>query len=409
MNRYVCIHGHFYQPPRENPWLGVIEVQDSAAPYHDWNERITAECYRPELALAHPRRPRAASSDIVNNYARMSFNFGPTLLSWLEVEAAGRLPGRSSTADKQSAARFGGHGSAIAQAYNHIIMPLANRRDKRTQVLWGIGDFEQRFGRRPEGMWLPETAVDLESLDIMAEQGIKFTILAPHQARASAPAGQAQWQDVTDGRTRPQAALPRELALRPQHRRLLLRRPHLPRGRLRGPPGQRRSACVERMLDVFDEHDDSPQLAHIATDGETYGHHHRFGDMALAYALDRIESEGEATLTNYGEYLELLPPAYEVEIAENTSWSCAHGVERWRSDCGCNTGGQPGWNQAWRAPLRGALDWLRDELAPLFENLAGELLSRPLGGARRLHRRHPRPLAAERRGVSRAPRLASAR
>ena len=181
MEHYVCIHGHFYQPPRENPWLEEVELQDSAYPYHDWNERITEECYRPNMA-SRILGPDRKIIDIVNNYSKISFDFGPTLLSWLERHAPDVYQGVID-ADKKSQERFSGHGAAIAQAYNHIIMPLANSRDKRTQIAWGIYDFEHRFGRKPEGMWLPETAVDLETLDILAEYGIKFTILSPHQAK----------------------------------------------------------------------------------------------------------------------------------------------------------------------------------------------------------------------------------
>src|SRR5215211_5606573 len=191
MEKYICIHGHFYQPPRENPWLGAVELQDSAAPYHDWNERITAECYAPNAnsrMLADDGRIRA----IVNNYARISFNVGPTLLAWMERGAPDTYAAILE-ADRDSQRCFGGHGSALAQAYNHVIMPLANARDKRTQVVWGLRDFERRFGRAPEGMWLPETAVDLQTLDLLAGMGIKFTILAPHQASKFRRLGDPNW------------------------------------------------------------------------------------------------------------------------------------------------------------------------------------------------------------------------
>jgi alpha-amylase/alpha-mannosidase (GH57 family) len=362
MQRHLCIHGHFYQPPRENPWLEAVEVQDSARPYHDWNERITAECYAPNAASRILDGEKRIAR-IVNNYAQISFNFGPTLLSWLEQKEP-EVYRSVLDADALSRERFGGHGSAIAQAYNHIILPLANRRDKRTQILWGIADFERRFGRFPEGMWLPETAVDLESLDLLAEAGIRFTILEPHQAR----------QPVDPTR-------PYEVVL-PSGRRIAVffydgavSRAVAFEGLLTS--GER---FADRLLSTVpaDPADmDRDRLVNIATDGETYGHHHRYGEMALSYALHHIESNGWAKLTNYGEYLETHPPEEEVEIVENTSWSCAHGVGRWREDCGCRTGGESGWNQAWRSPLRHALNWLRDHLSPHFEKAAGELFTDP--------------------------------
>lgn len=372
--RYICIHGHFYQPPRENPWLETVELQDSAAPDHDWNERITRECYAPNAA-ARILDEAGWILRIVNNYAGISFDFGPTLLSWLEDKAPA-VYGTILEADRESRARFSGHGSAMAQAYNHPILPLAVVRDKRTQILWGIRDFERRFGRAPEGMWLPETAVDLESLDIMAEQGIKFTILAPHQAKRIRALPEGPWTDVPAGTIDPTRAYDLRLHL---GRRLAIFFYDAPVSRAVAFEGLLSSGdqFVRRLLAAFAGERTGPQLVHIATDGETYGHHHDFGEMALAYALQRLRTSDAARLTNYGEFLERHPPSEEVEIFENTSWSCAHGVERWRSDCGCRTGGDPGWNQAWRAPLREALDWLRDRLAPLFEQAGGRLFKDP--------------------------------
>jgi alpha-amylase/alpha-mannosidase (GH57 family) len=374
MERYICIHGHFYQPPRENPWLEAIELQDSAYPYHDWNERITAECYAPNAAS------RILGGDgrilkIPNNYARISFNFGPTLLAWL-ADKSPELYENIITADRMSRETFSGHGSAMAQAYNHLILPLANSRDRYTQVFWGIRDFEHRFGRQPEGMWLPETAVDLESLDIMAELGVRFTILAPHQARRVRRLGRRQWQDVSGQRIDPTRAY--ELKL-PSGRKINLFFYDGPISRGVAFEGllERGENLAHRLVGAFSHDRRRPQLVHIATDGETYGHHRRHGDMALAYALDYIESEKLARLTNYGEYLEKHPSAFEVEIFENTAWSCAHGVERWWNNCGCNSGRHPDWSQAWRTPLRNALDWLRDLLAPRFEVRAGEFLKDP--------------------------------
>lgn len=371
--KHLCIHCHFYQPPRENPWLETIELQDSAYPYHDWNERINAECYAPNGA-SRILDSEDRISGIVNNYSRISYNFGPTLLSYLQDKA----PGTYSwilEADRESAARFSGHGSAIAQAYNHIIMPLANKRDKITQIRWGIRDFLHRFRRPPEGMWLPETAADNETLDLMAEHGIKFTILAPYQCRRVRRMGSRSWRDTTGGRIDP--TMPYRLRL-PSHRAIDV-------FFYDGPVS--RAVAFEHLLDNGERFAqrlldsaaaaDTPRLIHIATDGETYGHHHRHGEMALSYALRYVEEKESAQLTNYGEYLERHPPTHEVEIFENTAWSCSHGVERWNSNCGCNSGGHPGWNQEWRSPLRQALDWLRDRAAPLYQSRAASLLRDP--------------------------------
>lgn len=372
---YICIHGHFYQPPRENPWLEAVELQESAHPYHDWNERVTAECYARNAASrildAEKRIVRVES-----NYSKISFNFGPTLLTWIEANDP-RLHQAILDADAESQKRFSGHGSALAQAYNYMIMPLANERDKYTQALWGFRDFEYRFRRKPEGMWLPETAVDLQTLEILSGLGIKFTILAPDQAQRVRKIGGHTWKDVSGGRVDPTMAyvLP------------------LPSGKkinvffYDGPIAQavafeglldNGEQFAQRLLGAFSEETRPwPELIHIATDGETYGHHHRYGEMALSYALDYIESKQLAEITNYGEYLERHPPTHAVEILENTSWSCVHGVERWRANCGCNSGSHPGWNQEWRAALREALDWLRDSLSPRFEEKSLPLLKDP--------------------------------
>jgi alpha-amylase/alpha-mannosidase (GH57 family) len=372
-NRFLCIHAHFYQPPRENPWLEEIEIQDSAYPYHDWNERVTAECYATNLT-ARIQDSSNQITRIVNNYAQISFNFGPTLLSWAKVHAPDVYEGVLE-ADRLSAKRFSGHGSAISQAYNHMILPLANRRDKETQVKWGIADFESRFGRRPEAMWLPETAVDLDTLEVLAAEVVSYTILAPRQAKAVRAVGSDAWTDVSGGKIDPSRAYVCRL---PSGRKINL-------FFYDGPVSQ--AVAFEQLLNNgekfaarltggFSDARTGPQLMHIATDGETYGHHHRYGEMALAYALEYMESHNLARVTNYGEFLELSPPTYEVQILEDTSWSCIHGVERWRSNCGCNSG-RAGWNQEWRQPLRSALDWLRDRAAAIFEELGGKLLKDP--------------------------------
>jgi len=374
MERYICVHGHFYQPPRENAWLENIEMQDSAYPYHDWNERITAECYAPNMA-SRILDGEGYITRISNNYARISFNFGPTLLMWLEKNEPEVYQSIIDT-DRESQQTFSGHGSALAQAYNHMIMPLANHRDKYTQVLWGIRDFEHRFKRKPEGMWLPETAVDLETLDIMAGQEIRFTILAPHQAGRVRQIGTANWSDTKNGSIDP--SIPYEINL-PSGRKIniFFYDGSIANDVAFGNLLKSGDSLANRLTGAVSKERTSPQLVHVATDGETYGHHHRFGDMALAFALYHIESNNLAKITNYGQFLEKHPPTHEVEIIENTSWSCAHGIERWRSNCGCNAGRNSNWNQEWRPPLRASLDWLRDSLAPTYGEKARELLKDP--------------------------------
>jgi len=384
-NKYVCIHGHFYQPPRENAWLETVEQQESARPFHDWNERINFECYAPNAA-ARILDTQGWITKIRNNYNRISFNFGPTLLAWLaekDPEAYKLLR----NADKRSRERFGGHGSALAQAHSHLILPLCNYRDKVTQVYWGIRDFEHRFGRYPEGMWLAETAVDTETLEVLASHGIQFTILAPRQAKAirqlieptaanaNTPPAAQEWRGVhaenIDTRRPYWCQLPsgRRIALFFYHGGIAQEVAF--NGLLNSG-----KTFARRMTSLFDENDE-PQIAHIATDGESYGHHHRYGEMALADCLNQIEDGDGATLTNYGQFLKLFPPTFEVQIHEKSSWSCVHGVERWRADCGCNTGGHAGWQQRWRKPLRDTLNWLRDQLAPMFEREGARYLRDP--------------------------------
>jgi alpha-amylase/alpha-mannosidase (GH57 family) len=376
MQKYICIHGHFYQPPRENPWLESVELQDSAAPYHDWNERVTVECYAPN-ATARILEGSGRIEEITNNYSRISFNFGPTLLAWMQDKLP-EIYDAIIAADKQSLQNFSGHGSAMAQVYSHMILPLANAADKYTQVCWGIRDFQQRFGRAPEGMWLSETAADLETLDTLAKLDIKFTVLSPFQASRVREIGKRNWRDVGGGQIDPTRAY---LVRLPEGRSITVFFYDAPVSQAvafeRLLTGGERFA--NRLLSAFDERRQWDQLVHIATDGESYGHHHRHGEMALAYALRHIESGNLARLTNYGEYLERHPATHEAQIHEKSAWSCPHGVARWMADCGCNSGGHSGWKQAWRAPLRQALDWLRDELAPSFEAKAREYLRDPWG------------------------------
>jgi alpha-amylase/alpha-mannosidase (GH57 family) len=355
VNRYVTVHGHFYQPPRENPWTGEVDEEVTARPYHDWNERITAECYLPNAA----------------NYPRMSFNFGPTLLAWLEANAA-ETYGAILAADRASRERHSGHGSALAQAYNHAILPLASTRDKVTQVAWGIRDFEHRFGRRPEGMWLPETAVDDATLEVLAEEGITFTVLAPSQAAAvREPA--SRWLELEGGGIDPRE--PYRVPL-PSGRTIsvFFYDGGLSHAIAFGDLARRGEDFARALLSRLDDRS-GPQLVHVATDGETYGHHFRGADRALAEALERVESSGYAKLTNYAEYLERFPPRLEARIVPNSSWSCAHGVGRWSDDCGCSAGAST--RHPWRRPLREALDWLRDTIAPLYGAAASSLFTDP--------------------------------
>ncbi|MDO9507931.1 MAG: DUF3536 domain-containing protein [Thermovirgaceae bacterium] len=371
--KYVCIHGHFYQPPRENPWTGTVDLQESAAPFHDWNERVTAECYEPNAA-ARILDGAGNVRSIRNNYSMISFNFGPTLLSWMERERPD-VYASILRADAESRGRFLGHGGAIAQGYNHVIMPLANSRDKKTQVIWGIRDFRFRFGRDPEGMWLPEMAVDIETLEIMAAEGIDFTILASHQALSYRETC-GDWIDLPGGVI--DTTVPYWCML-PSGSRIAIffydgRIAHdLAFGNLLDDG----AGFAKRMIDAAPVTGNKENFSHAAVDGETFGHHHRFGDMALAYCLETIEKNQEARLTVYGEFLEKYPPERDVEIVVNTSWSCSHGVERWRSDCGCRAGEHREWNQKWRGPLREAFDGLREVLDPLFEREGAKFFADP--------------------------------
>lgn len=370
--RFLTIHGHFYQPPRENAWLEEIERQPSASPYHDWNERIDVECYAPN-ATARILDERDLIKRVVNNYADISFNFGPTLLSWMEVHARATYDAVL-LADRTSQEKLG-HGSAIAQGYGHAIFPLLDARDKVTQVAWGIADFVHRFGRQPEGMWLPETAVDTATLEVLAAAGIAFTILAPRQARTLRRAGEEEAVPVDE------STLDTRVPYRVE----------LPSGRTIAiffyDGGASQAVAFERLLangqtfaerlrSRFDERE-TPQLVSIATDGETYGHHHRFGEMALAWALSAIASSDDVVLTNYAAFLAAHPPEDVVTIAEATAWSCAHGVGRWKESCGCRMRADS--DQSWRGPLREALDFVRDRLAPWFEERARAFVDDPWG------------------------------
>ncbi len=362
MPRYVCVHGHFYQPPRENPWLETVELQESAAPWHDWNARISSECYS-RNAASRILNDEGYIRKICNNYSRISFNIGPTLLTWLE-ENDSLCYESILEADKLGQKRFSGHGPAMAQVYNHIIMPLASRRDKETQVKWGISDFMKRYNRMPEGMWLAECAVDTETLEVLAENGIAFTVLSPWQAQSVRTKGYGGWQDVSGARIDSRCSYVCNL---PSGRSIaiffydgVLSQKIAFAGLLND------GGNFARELMTANPNPGQPVLCNVATDGESYGHHHKHGDMALAYCLDTIEKSSDAQLTVYGEYLAFYPPEREVKIIENSSWSCAHGVERWQSDCSCGAG-TPNCHHKWRKPLRIAMNYLRDKLADLFE------------------------------------------
>ena len=363
---FLTIHGHFYQPPRENPWLEAIELQDSALPFHDWNERINKECYNPN-SVSKIVDSRNRILDVVNNYEYMSFNFGPTLLSWMEKYAPHTYE-RIIKADMESRAEHKGHGNALAQVYNHIIMPLANEHDKETQIKWGIYDFEYRFGRKPEGIWLAETAVDDDTLRVCEANDIKFVVLSPYQAQKIKKEGDKEWQDVSWGNIDPARSYRYYIKSAPdKYIDLFFYDGAISRSVAFDELLTDGNKFIKRLKDGVSDLRDYPQLINIATDGESYGHHTKFGDMALAYVL-KIKAEEEGfKITNYAEYLSEYKSDYEVDIKQASSWSCFHGVGRWQEDCGCSTGGHPGWNQKWRKPLRNALNYLRDELAKIFE------------------------------------------
>ena len=354
--RSVVIHGHFYQPPREDPWLDLVEREPNAAPFHDWNERIDAECYRAVLA-ARVVGSEGGIRRILNTLEWISYNVGPTLLDWMEREAPATYHGVLA-ADRTSAERLGGHGNAIAMPYHHVILPLASHRDKVTEVRWGIGDFRRRFGRDPVGMWLPETAVDDETLDVVAAEGIAFTILAPRQVKVPPPSGLPGRYRTQNGRTIAvfvyDGAMANDVAF--------------------GPLVRNADLWIQRLLGA-ELPARGPILQSIATDGETYGHHHKFGEMALAATIDALGRHRDVRIENYASFLARHPPAHNLELIAPSSWSCSHGVERWRSDCGCRM--IPDTQQAWRGPLRAALEWLGEELDSLYDTEARHFFEDP--------------------------------
>ena len=373
---FLTVHGHFYQPPRENPWLEAIEQQDSALPFHDWNERINNECYNPN-SVSKIVNSKNQILNVVNNYEYISYNFGPTLLSWME-EFAPLAYERVIKADINSRRAHNGHGNAIAQVYNHMIMPLANERDKQTQVKWGIKDFEYRFGRKPEGIWLAETACDDDTLRVLVENGIKFTILSPYQAQKIRKEGEKTWQDVSWGNIDPARSYRYYIKSAPgKYIDLFFYDGAISRSVAFDELLTDGNKFVNRLKDGISDLRNYPQLVNIATDGESYGHHTKFGDMALAYAMKLRVKDAGFIVTNYAEYLEKYKSDWEVEIKPVSSWSCSHGVGRWSDDCGCSTGGHPGCNKKWRKPLRQALDYLRDEMTTLYHKQGKKFFKNP--------------------------------
>lgn len=367
MTVYMAIHCHFYQPPRENPWTEEIECQDSAEPFHDWNERIDHECFTPN-AWARIVNTKGSVSDIVNNYRYISFNVGPTLMSWLEEKSPATYH-RILDADRQSVIERSGHGNAIAQVYNHMILPLANEQDKITQIKWGLADFSYRFNRQAESIWLAETAVDYKTLEILIDHNIKYLILSPHQAAKCKPLNKnLHWTDVNGGNIDPSRAY-----------RCFVGSRYIDIFFYDGPISRAigfedllhdAKKFINRFSQAVVPSRHHAQIIHAATDGETYGHHKRFGEMALAYAVTKEAKQRNFIVTNYGEYLEKYPPEWEVVIKDVSSWSCAHGVRRWNDNCGCKTGGDPNWHQLWRKPFREALDYVRNQLITIYEQKA---------------------------------------
>ncbi len=404
----VTVHGHFYQPPRENPYLDAIERQASAHPFHDWNERIDKECYRPN-AFARILNDRGEVAGIVNNYEYLSFNIGPTLMSWLERYDE-EVYQRILEADRKSCQRLNGHGNAIAQVYNHIIMPLANERDKQTQIRWGIADFRSRFDRDPEGMWLAETAVDYATLEVLVAEGIRFIVLAPSQAERCRQLpghdnSDPEWREVGGGQidpTRPyRCYLKPELRLAVSHQLSPLSSHNFSRGNGHNSEPTTNTPYIDIFFydgpisrdmgfnDVLSssnhlagrlgqavrgDHRKS-QLISVATDGETFGHHKNSTEKCLAYAFTEEFPRRGWTVTNFAHYLSQNPSDWEVELKPVTAWSCSHGVDRWQDDCGCGGGG--GWHLKWRRPLRDTLNWLRDRLIPIYEEAGRKLFSDP--------------------------------
>jgi alpha-amylase/alpha-mannosidase (GH57 family) len=383
---YLCIHGHFYQPPRENPWTDEIELQPTAAPFHDWNERIFQECYKPNTEAIISDLATNRILERVNNFEYINFNFGPTLLHWIKNKHSD-IFNKIIDADKTSMELHNGHGNALAQVYNHIIMPLANRRDNITQIKWGLYDFEYHFGRKSDGIWLSETACNSDTLENLIEEGVKYIILDPSQALKIRKMKKGEWEDVSLGN------INTKQPYRAYSQYNLNK--YIDIFFYDGPISKNIAFddiiySAERLMERIDSLKDAdtkkPQLIHMAVDGETFGHHKHFTERTIAYLLSKLAPARGYTVVNYSEYLFLHQPEYEVQLKpglknEGTSWSCIHGVGRWKRNCGCNTGGEPWWNQKWRKPLRNALNQLRDKISAIYE-VEGKKYFKDVWGAR---------------------------
>ena len=372
MKKSICIHGHFYQPPRENPWTDEIELQPSAAPFHDWNERIMQECYKPNTEAIIIDLNTGKVLERVNNFENLNFNFGPTLFNWIRQKHH-KTFAKIIESDRKSVEKHNGHGNAIAQVYNHIIMPLANTRDKITQIKWGLRDFEFNFSRKSEGIWLSETACNQDTLEVLIEEGIKYIILDPSQAQKIRRIHKGEWQSVSDNSINPKCPY-RSFSEKNTDKYIDIFFYDGPLSKNIAFDDIVYSAerLMERIESIFTNDDSKSQLISMAVDGETFGHHKHFTERTVAYLMTKLAPLKNINIVNFGEYLELNQPEFEVKIkpgikGEGTSWSCIHGVKRWKENCGCSTGGQPGWNQEWRKPLRDSLNNLRDKLAIIFE------------------------------------------
>ena len=383
--RFVIVHGHFYQPPRENPWLDIVERQISAAPHHDWNERVYDQCYRPN-AYSRLLDKKGMILDIYNNYRSLDFNFGPTLFSWMLREHP-KTARRIIDADSESCRRFQDHGNAIGQVYNHLIMPLAKRRDQLTQIRWAKRFFRQHFQRDLEGLWLAETAINMETVRCLVEEGIRFVILSPSQAQRVRPLdGSQQWQETAhhgiDTR-RPYRIFPcaPDQGLIEGFLDVFFFNEPLSREVSFGEILNDANVFGEKIRSCFSQHQHEDEAVIIATDGETFGHHKPLSDMCLAYFFCKVAPRLGIAPVNFAWYLATHPPAWEVTLkdafGEGCAWSCAHGVGRWSRDCGCQTGGQVSWKQHWRAPLRTALQDLQNRIDGKFESRLSPLFGYP--------------------------------
>ncbi|MEI7529327.1 MAG: DUF3536 domain-containing protein [Elusimicrobiota bacterium] len=380
-SRFFALHAHFYQPPRENPWTGAMPPQPSAWPFHDWNSRIARECYLPN-ACARINDSSGRAIEFGNNYLDLNFNFGPTLLTWLE-RAYPFYYAKIIEAGRTSRARRG-HSNAIAQAYNHLIMPLASFQDQLTQALWGIKDFETRFGFRPDAMWLPEAAASDAALRLMIDLGMKYVILSPYQAQKIRPLGAAAWEDTTLGEfdtTRPYAWTD-GAAEGGTGRSIAVFFYDGPLSKAAAFEGLLRDSSVfaDRVEACYRPGGHGPQLVSLAVDGETFGHHHKFAELTLAHAFLHEFKRRRITAVNFAQYLAANPPRWEAALkpgpdGEGTAWSCAHGLRRWKGGCDC--GGENNASLNWRLPLRAALNTLRDAAAGVYAAEAAKFFRSP--------------------------------